>query len=269
MGYGIPLDIEVVGSSVQWGRRFKWPDDYFRGYWVLNISSKTYAGSQSDIDTYAGGLEKTRGNGITQVISRDSRDRQEFTSRGSRFTWETTVSGGPLKGNEDFLKHVLNLEWYTPTFWKFVLMSSLKLGVVRMLPSYNDEESIIPFDERFIMGGNGLMYGNPLRGYEDNRVGPLTSRGSPVGGNALAKVSTEFRVPFSENPVVYGLLFAENGTRNSVDTFASALPPTGLPLDVNGPTRLSSYPRNGLPYIKPLPPMINRSSNGMIDSSSL
>ena len=24
------------------------------------------------------------------------------------------------------------------------------------------------------MGGSGMIYGNPLRGYEDNRVGPLT-----------------------------------------------------------------------------------------------
>ena len=61
------------------------------------------------------------------------------------------------------------------------------------------------------MGGNGIPYGNPLRGYDDNRVGPLTSSGRPVGGDALIKINSEFRVPFSENPVVYGLVFAEMG----------------------------------------------------------
>ena len=61
------------------------------------------------------------------------------------------------------------------------------------------------------MGGNGIPYGNPLRGYDDNRVGPLTNSGSPIGGDAMIMINTEYRVPFSENPVVYGLVFAEMG----------------------------------------------------------
>ena len=209
--YYAPLDFTIAGGSITWGRIFKWPDDFFRGNWSFQVQRKMYEGSEDDLERYTGGLQYSDGVSITQSIRRDSRDHPEFTTQGSLMSMTSALSGGPFGGNEDFHKHILNLEWYTPTFWKFVLMSSLKLGVVRMLPSYDDEESIIPFDERFIMGGNGLMYGNPLRGYEDNRVGPLTSRGSPVGGNALAKVSTEFRVPFSENPVVYGLLFAEMG----------------------------------------------------------
>ena len=169
------------------------------------------AETPEELEQYTGGLDETIGVNITQAINRDSRDHPEFTTQGSLMSVTSTISGGPLGGNEDFHKHVLNLEWYTPTFWKFVMMSSLKLGAINVLPSMDDERSVIPFSERFIMGGNGLMYGNPLRGYEDNRVGPMTSKGNPVGGNALAKVTMEFRVPFSENPVVYGLIFAEMG----------------------------------------------------------
>ena len=210
--YYSPLDVTMIGSSLKWGRRFKWPDDFFRGSWSFQILQRNYeAQTQEELEQFTGGLNETIGVNITQAIHRDSRDHPEFTTQGSLMSITSILSGGPLGGNEDFHKHVLNLEWYTPTFWKFVLMSSLKLGVIEMLPSMDDDRSIIPFSERFIMGGNGLMYGNPLRGYEDNRVGPITSRGNPVGGNALAKVSTEFRVPFSENPVVYGLLFAEMG----------------------------------------------------------
>ena len=210
--YYSPLDATMVGSSLRWGRRFKWPDDFFRGSWSFQILQRMYeAETQEELEQYTSGLNETIGVNITQAINRDSRDHPEFTTQGSLMSITSTISGGPLGGNEDFHKHVLNLEWYTPTFWKFVLMSSLKLGVIEVLPSMDDDRSTIPFSERFIMGGNGLMYGNPLRGYEDNRVGPITSRGNPVGGNALAKVSTEFRVPFSENPVVYGLLFAEMG----------------------------------------------------------
>ena len=50
-----------------------------------------------------------------------------------------------------------------------------------------------------------------LRGYPDNSVGPLSSQGRSFG-NTMIKYSTEFRFPFSENPVVYAMLFAEAGS---------------------------------------------------------
>ena len=90
-------------------------------------------------------------------------------------------------------------------------MTTAKLGVIQPLPSPDDKLSLIPFDEKFIMGGNGIPYGNMLRGYPDNSIGPLTSSGRPAGGNAMMRFNTEFRIPFSENPVVYGMLFAEMG----------------------------------------------------------
>ena len=246
MGYGIPLDIQIVGGSVQWGRRFKWPDDYFRGYWVLNSSVKNYDGLQSDIDTYAAGLDQTRGLSITQVISRDSRDRAEFTSRGSRFTWESTLSGGPFGGNEDFLKHVLNLEWYTPTFWKLVLMSSLKMGVVDALPS-QEKRSVIPYDEKFIMGGNGIPFGNMLRGYPENSIGPKSFSGNTVYGTSMIRFVSELRVPFSENPVIYGLAFTEAG---NVWDSTSMTEPFNIPR--SGPLSLKRSAGFGIRFFMPM-----------------
>ena len=210
--YYAPLDMITKGGSFRWGRRFKWPDDYFRGSWSFTGHQRTYeAENDEQLQLYTGGLNQTVGISINQSISRDSRDHPEFPTIGSLMALSSSISGGLLGGNEDFHKHILNLEWYTPTFWKFVLMSSVKLGGIKALPSEDNERSIIPFNERFIMGGSGMIYGNPLRGYEDNRVGPLTSSGGPFGGNALLSVTTEFRVPFSENPVVYGMIFAEMG----------------------------------------------------------
>jgi len=245
-GYGIQLDTQVLGGSVQWGRRFKWPDDYFSGYWVMNTSIKKYQGSQENINSYAGGLDESRGLAITQVLSRDSRDRQEFTSKGSRFTWEATLSGGPFGGNEDFLKHVLNLEWYTPTFWKFVLMSSLKIGTVEPLKS-REKRSIIPWDEKFIMGGNGIPYGNMLRGYAENSIGPKSSSGNTVYGTSLIKFVTELRFPFSENPVIYGLLFAEAG---NVWDSTSMLEPFNMPR--TGPLSLKRSAGIGVRFFMPM-----------------
>ncbi|MFQ6605013.1 MAG: outer membrane protein assembly factor BamA [Fidelibacterota bacterium] len=216
--YYYPLDFTVLGGSLTWGRRFRWPDDFFRGNWAFQIAEKNYNGTARDIDFYLGYAEtddsttaKSMGVSLRQIISRDSRDRPEFTTRGSRMVWETTLSGGILGGNEDFHKHVLSMEWFTPAVSKFVLMSSVKFGTIQLLGNQNDSRSIIPFDERFVMGGNGIPYGNMLRGYPDNSIGPQTVSGGPLGGNNMLKITTEIRFPFSENPVVYGLAFADLG----------------------------------------------------------
>ena len=249
--YYSPLDFTIAGGSVTWGRIFKWPDDYFRGTWSFQMTRKMYEGSQDDLDRYTGGLKETKGTNVIQTITRDSRDRPEFTTIGSLFSFKSTISGGFLGGQEDFHKHVLNLEWYTPTFWKFVLMTSMKIGVIKPLPAFGDDRSIIPFDERFIMGGNGIPYGNPLRGYEDNRVGPLTSSGSPIGGNTMVKFGTEFRVPFAENPVVYGLIFAEMG---NVWSSTDMIEKFGLPRQ--GPLDLKRSAGAGIRFFMPMVGML-------------
>jgi len=231
--YSAPIDYTIAGGSITWGKIFKWPDDYFRGTWSFQMARKIYEGSQDDLDRYAGGLQQSDGITFSQTIRRDSRDHPEFATIGSMFMLKSSLSGWILGGQENFHKHVLNLEWYTPTFWKFVLMNSMKIGIVRDLPGRDTDHSFIPYNDRFIMGGNGIPYGNPLRGYDDNRVGPVTSAGSPIGGNAMLKFGTEFRVPFAENPVVYGLIFAEMGNVwTSSDMMEQLnLPRTG-PLDL-------------------------------------
>ena len=232
--YSAPIDYTMAGSSVTWGRIFKWPDDFFRGTWSFQIVRKMYQGSQEDLDRYAGGKQTSDGINVSQTIRRDSRDHPEFSTMGSLFSLKSTLSGWKLGGDENFHKHILNLEWYTPTFWKFVLMNSMKIGVVKELPAAKEGTlSFIPWNDRFIMGGNGIPYGNPLRGYDDNRVGPLTLSGSPIGGNTMVKFGTEFRVPFAENPVVYGLIFAEMGNVwSSIDLMERLNLPRSGPLDM-------------------------------------
>ncbi|MEL0269775.1 MAG: outer membrane protein assembly factor BamA, partial [bacterium] len=127
-----PLDMITKGGSFRWGRRFKWPDDYFRGSWSFTAHQRIYeADTYEQLQLYTGGLNETVGVSISQSISRDSRDHPEFPTIGSLMAISSSLSGGPLGGNEDFHKHVLNLEWYTPTVWKFVLMSSVKIGGIK------------------------------------------------------------------------------------------------------------------------------------------
>ena len=209
--YYFPLDFTVGGAVASFGRRLEWPDDFFRVMWSAKFMQKEYEGSQEDIDNYIGGLQKTRGISLSQVLSRDSRNRAEFPTNGSTFILENTYSGGFLGGNENFQKHMLTLEWFTPTFSKFILYSSAKLGVIKTIDVGDDVQTFVPFDERFIMGGNGIPYGNALRGYPDNAIGPQTVTGQAVGGNSMGRFITELRFPLSENPVIYVMAFGEMG----------------------------------------------------------
>ena len=73
------------------------------------------------------------------------------------------------------------------------------------------------------MGGTGLGYINttPLRGYDDQSVGPRSPFGDPLGGKAMAKQTLELRWALSVNPIpIYLLTFAEAG--NVYASFAKA-----------------------------------------------
>ncbi|MBL7067668.1 MAG: outer membrane protein assembly factor BamA [Candidatus Marinimicrobia bacterium] len=210
--YYYPFDLSQLGASLRWGRRFKWPDNYFRGTWILSAAKKEYRNlDEAYLNSVLLGQSKTTGISFTQVISRDSRNRPEFPTVGSVMRWSSSLSGGFLGGTEHFHKHNFSMEYYLPTIWKLVLFNQVEFGVIKKIK----ESSIIPPDERFIMGGSGMIYGVALRGYPDNSVGPVRSGSSsgysPWGGETLFKYSLEYRVPISEEPTIYGLIFAEAG----------------------------------------------------------
>ncbi|SVB60028.1 uncharacterized protein METZ01_LOCUS212882, partial [marine metagenome] len=41
-GNYLPFDIQQHGGSLRWGRRFKWPDYFFRGSWMIRGSTNKY-----------------------------------------------------------------------------------------------------------------------------------------------------------------------------------------------------------------------------------
>lgn len=224
-GIFFPLDQSEIGASLNLGRRFKWPDDYFRGNASFrfaqrkfdNISdrgileqlvspSKSAGISDEDIGDV---VIETQQRRLTFALTRDSRDRPEFPTQGSVFTIISQLSGGPIGGDENFFKSIFSLDWYTPLFWKFVLLNKYKYGAIRTF----SKDAFIPFDEFFFMGGSGLTIGEPLRGYEDRTVGPPspTSNTFALGGRVLSKFSMELRFPIAPNPVIFGLFFYEGG----------------------------------------------------------
>mgnify|MGYP003325935965 CR=1 FL=1 len=147
---------------------------------------------------------------ISQVISRDSRNRPEFPTEGSKFLWSSTFSGSLLGGNESYHKQVFSFDWYSPVYNEIVMFQNFKFGALLEL----DDNQFIPYSARFVMGGTGIPYGEMLRGYVDNGIGPKKiSSGylSSDGGKIMVKYSMELRYKFSDSPTIYGLIFGDAG----------------------------------------------------------
>jgi outer membrane protein insertion porin family len=206
------FDYTKTGGSVRVGRRFKWPDDYFRGDWIVNAQ-------HNDIRSDPQGLEPILGRstqvGITQVITRNSVDNPVFPSSGSNLSLSIEMVGGPvLPGDIDFHKWVLQSDWYVPMFGtnRVALYLSSQYGYIGGFKN----DSKIPSVDLFFMGGTaigGYFVTTPLRGYDDQSVGPRNILTNQVtGGKAMTKQTAELRFAVALSPIpIYLLGFAEGG----------------------------------------------------------
>ena len=207
-------DLHYRGASIRVGRRFKWPDMYFRGDWTLRVSESTYHSlSTSTAYDYYYNEGTTTQVGVSQVLSRNSTDSPIFPSRGSSFSLLTDINGGPSFGSgtnaSRYHKHIFNADWYVPlsSSGRVTLMSSNMIGFIF---GFNKTPNIPP-QELFYMGGTGLgqIAVTPLRGYEDRSIGPDYGN---IGGKAMVKYTMELRFALTLNPIpIYTLLFAEAG----------------------------------------------------------
>lgn len=196
------------GGSLRLGRRFRWPDNYFRGDWIYRVDRTELADfSQAVIaanpNNIVGEDWPLISSGITQIISRNSLNRPEFPTEGSEVSFSTEVAGGLIGGNVGYHKYIFSASWFTPAIWKFVLYNHTTAGFV---DGWNSR-SRIPYLERFFLGGEGMSRSTPLRGYDD----PLAGYATTPGGKVLLKYTTEIRFPIIPNPTMFGLIFAEAG----------------------------------------------------------
>ena len=227
--------ISMLGASIGWGKRLRWPDDYFQLSATLGYTR--YMLRDWNYFYIANGNCNNLNLGVT--LSRTSTDHPLYPRRGSEFMASLTVTppwslwdnkdyahlakDGTSATYEDELQEVYR--WIEYHKWKmklrtftaltsgqkcFVLMTRFELG---LLGSFNKDKKS-PF-ETFYMGGDGMSgysYGYAeetvgLRGYEN---GSLTPRGA--AGYAYDRMTLELRYPFMMgNTTIYGLTFLEAG----------------------------------------------------------
>jgi outer membrane protein insertion porin family len=200
-------DVQETGGIINIGRRFKFPDDFFRGDWAVKYQ-------QTNVLDGGGYYQTGKRNqfSLRQTITRSTVFDPVFPVFGTKFANTTELSGGPfLPGNTEFFKNVFTAETYTPIVrnTKFVLYSNFNFYYVN--PLGNDR--YLPPTELFYMGGNGLAYNTiALRGYDDRGIGPRNSANNFVGGKVALKYGVELRYPLSLDPFpIFVLAFAEAG----------------------------------------------------------
>lgn len=199
-------EIQETGASLNIGRRFKFPDDYFRGDWFLKFQ-------RTNVIQGAGIYETGKRTQISigQVISRNSTNSPIFPSIGSKLSLSVEVAGANLVGTTNFYKLGFKSEAFKSldNTGKLVLASLFDIESISSLSSDN----YVPPNELFFMGGSGLSYNTvALRGYDDRTIGPLNSGRNPVGGRFLMKYGVELRYSLSQDPIpIFLTMFAEAG----------------------------------------------------------
>ncbi|MGP1350835.1 MAG: BamA/OMP85 family outer membrane protein [Hoylesella marshii] len=227
--------VKLLGASIGWGKRLRWPDDYFT--LSLQLSYTRYMLKNWRYFLLSTGNSNSLNVGIS--LSRISTDNQLFPRRGSEFTASVTLTPPWSKWDRKDYRNLANnpqsatylqeqqekYRWVEYHKWKFksktftalsgaqkcfVLVTRVEMG---LLGSYNKYKKS-PF-ETYYMGGDGMSgystgYAEEiigLRGYEN---GSLTPNG--YAGYAYDRFTLELRYPFMlGNTTIYGLAFTEAG----------------------------------------------------------
>ena len=231
--------IKLFGASIGWGKRLRWPDDYFQ--LSLQLAYTRYMLQDWSYFIISNGNCNNINLGVT--LSRTSTDNQLFPRRGSEFSASFTITPPwSVFDGKDYAKLATaetyktdvdryndelqeKYRWIEYHKWKFksktytaltngqkcfVLMTRVELG---LLGSYNSDKRS-PF-ETFYVGGDGMSgyssgYAEEtigLRGYENGSLTPYRAT-----GYAYDRFSLELRYPFLlGNTTIYGLGFIEGG----------------------------------------------------------
>jgi outer membrane protein insertion porin family len=143
--------------------------------------------------------EKGKISSIFSHFLYDSRDYVFDPSKGSVKLVTLQIASKAFGGNKNFVKGIVNLKWFFPTFYKFVLSTNLQFGLIT---PYGRHQSV-PIYERFYIGG-----ANTVRGYDRDEIDPYN------GGKFMGIINVEHKFPIisqGNRTVIQGFLFYDAG----------------------------------------------------------
>ena len=196
------FDEERRGFEIGFGRRF----------FKFNSVSLTYLYEEvdiSDVSEFASSaIQEEAGEATTSsanlALSRDTRDDPSKPTKGYRVGLNNELAGGPLGGDNEFYKIVLDARYHYP-----LLEDAEVLWMIRarggFVEAYGDSDRV-PLQERFFLGGP-----NSFRGTNFRKLSPVDpATGDRIGGNKFALVTTEVGIPILKEFIdLRGALFVD------------------------------------------------------------
>ena len=220
--------MRTFGVSVGYGKRLRWPDDYFTFYG--DISYQMYMMKDWPYLLISNGT--CHNLSLNLQLSRSSIDNPIYTRRGSQFTLGLKITppwslmSGKNYANMTTSERYHMLEYHK---WKFsgkvftpltrdsklVLMTRAEFGYLGHYNRYAKS----PF-ESFYMGGDGMSgystYSTDyisMRGYQSGSLTPYDPQTGRNMGYVYSKFTMELRYPISleQNATIWALAFIEAG----------------------------------------------------------
>ncbi len=144
-------------------------------------------------------------SGVTMTLVRRTTDRRFHSRMGSYSRLSADLFGWAFGGDVEYQRYILDVRRYHPLFWRAVLMTRGRAGVVT---GYGDPTTV-PDDTRFELGGVGL---NGIRGYDNRSILPVGR--DLYGGRTMMLGTVELKFPItgeqSQLPL-HGLVFVDAG----------------------------------------------------------
>src|SRR3984893_9730655 len=201
-------DQRSYGFSVEARKPLFWSIYGTLGYGLQRTEIFNVTSTSADIRDEAGSHVKSQ---ISTSIVMDRRDNPLLTRTGTRISIAPYVAGGFLGGNEQIygwdaeasqyfhfpgdLILLFNGELATVDVWdqpetKTVTVLGPIRSAVPPAPTVKQEIPSVPIYDRLYLGGS-----NNLRGFNFRDVSPKDSQGNPIGGQSLARATTELTFP--------------------------------------------------------------------------
>lgn len=145
------------------------------------------------------------------LLNRDTTNRAFNPNKGNNTSINLEYGGGPLGGDDNFIKPVFDYNYYHDLFWKTIFHFHGQLGFT--FRNLGGEE--VPTFERFYLGGL-----NSVRGYKERYLSPRDpDSGDRVGGSKELFFNVENIFPIQESLGLHGVLFFDAGNSWSDDRF--------------------------------------------------
>ncbi|MDI6792935.1 MAG: outer membrane protein assembly factor BamA [bacterium] len=199
------------GGGIKIGRRFgdfnKVFFDYkLEGEMVDNVDPNTIDEDIKDhVDRYGEG-KWGKTSSIANRLIRDTRDNPFNTTSGYQVILRNEFAGTILGGNNNFYKPSLEVVYFLPTWWKFVLAFRTKMALIDSIKA--DPSRDVPALEKFRLGG-----ANTIRGYQEQTIHPERGR-----GKSMLLLNVEARFPIV-SPLAAALFLDAGNTWEEIEDF--------------------------------------------------